>query len=49
MPYAFSYGVNDEYSGAIFGQNEESDGKVVSGSYSVALPDGRKQIVSIIF
>ena len=45
-PYSFSYGVNDEYNGVKFGQDEESDGNVVKGSYSVNLPDGRKQTVS---
>ena len=40
-PYAYSYGVEDDYHGVKFGQNEESDGKVVHGSYHVLLPDGR--------
>ena len=44
-PYAYEYAVHDEYSGANFGQQENSDGKVVKGSYQVALPDGRTQIV----
>merc|ERR1712168_933269 len=44
-PYAFEYGVQDEYSGANFGQNEASDGASVTGNYRVALPDGRIQIV----
>merc|ERR1712168_945662 len=44
-PYAFEYGVQDEYSGANFGQNEASDGAAVTGNYRVALPDGRIQIV----
>ena len=44
-PYAFQYGVSDDYSKANFNAAESSDGKVVSGSYSVALPDGRIQHV----
>ena len=44
-PYAFDYGVKDEYSGANFGHSEKSDGNAVQGSYQVALPDGRIQIV----
>ncbi|CAL4154954.1 unnamed protein product, partial [Meganyctiphanes norvegica] len=46
MPYDFGYGVKDEYRGVDFGQNEESDGNVVRGSYTVQLPDGRTQIVT---
>ena len=45
-PYAFQYGVADSYSGAQFNAQETADGKVVSGSYSVALPDGRIQTVT---
>merc|ERR1719431_869030 len=45
-PYAFEYRVEDSYSGAAFGQSENSDTKVVSGNYRVALPDGRTQIVT---
>ena len=45
-PYAFEYAVADGYSGAKFNQQESSDAKIVSGSYSVALPDGRTQIVT---
>merc|ERR1719315_610740 len=44
-PYAFEYGVQDEYSGVNFGQNEASDGAAVTGNYRVALPDGRIQVV----
>merc|ERR1711902_206175 len=46
-PYAFQYGVADDYSKANFNAAESSDGKVVSGSYSVALPDGRIQHVKV--
>ena len=44
-PYAYEYGVKDEYSGVNFGAHEESDGKAVVGSYTVLLPDGRTQLV----
>merc|ERR1712025_63236 len=43
--YAYNYGVNDDYSGAQFSQNEQRDGYATSGSYTVALPDGRVQTV----
>ena len=45
-PYAFEYGVADDYSGARFAQSETADGKLTSGSYSVNLPDGRVQTVT---
>ena len=45
-PYAFQYGVADDYSGANFAASEIADGKVVSGSYTVHLPDGRVQTVT---
>merc|ERR1712106_704037 len=44
--YAYQYGVSDDYSGANFAQNEQRDGYSTSGSYRVALPDGRTQVVS---
>ena len=43
--YSYQYGVHDDYSGANFAQNENRDGYATSGSYSVALPDGRLQTV----
>ncbi|QQP41938.1 Putative LOC100870303 [Caligus rogercresseyi] len=46
MPYNFEYGVNDQYSGANYKAQETADGNVVSGSYTVALPDGRIQTVT---
>ena len=46
MPYEFAYQVKDEPSYNDFGHKESSDGKVVSGSYNVLLPDGRTQTVS---
>ena len=45
QPYSYQYGVHDEYSGANFAANENSDTKVVSGTYTVSLPDGRIQTV----
>merc|ERR1712212_787147 len=45
-PYAFEYGVADDYSKAQFNAAETADGNgAVTGSYSVALPDGRTQHV----
>ena len=43
---AFQYGVADDYSGAKFNAQETADGKVVTGSYQVALHDGRIQTVT---
>merc|ERR1712128_47545 len=43
--YAFQYGVNDDYSGNNFQQSETRDGYASSGSYTVALLDGRIQTV----
>ncbi|XP_066978950.1 pro-resilin-like [Macrobrachium rosenbergii] len=45
MPYQFGYNVNDAYQGLDFGHHENSDGNAVYGSYTVQLPDGRKQNV----
>ena len=45
-PYAFQYGVHDDYSGANFNAQETADGKAVSGSYQVHVPDGRVQTVT---
>ena len=44
--YTYQYGVSDDYSGANFQQSESRDGYTTSGSYSVALPDGRTQTVT---
>merc|ERR1712141_935393 len=44
--YGYEYAVADDYSKAAFGQNEARDGYKTSGSYRVALPDGRTQIVT---
>ena len=46
MPFDFAYAVKDDYKGVDFDRNESSDGHVTSGSYRVALPDGRTQIVT---
>merc|ERR1712128_354359 len=46
-PYNFNYAVADDYSGSSFTAGESSDGLgVKSGSYQVALPDGRTQTVT---
>merc|ERR1712180_464980 len=46
-PYTYEYAVADDYSQAAFNAAETSDGAgTVSGSYSVALPDGRTQHVN---
>merc|ERR1711892_120633 len=45
-PYTYEYAVADDYSKAAFNAGETSDANgVVSGSYTVALPDGRTQNV----
>ena len=44
QPFAYEYGVNDDYSKANFKKSETQDGNgVVVGSYVIALPDGRIQ------
>merc|ERR1712088_268046 len=45
-PYAFQYGVADDHGGANFNAQETADGKAVTGSYQVHLPDGRVQTVT---
>ena len=45
MPYNYAWAVADQPAGLDFGQNESSDGNLVSGEYRVLLPDGRTQIV----
>ena len=46
-PYTYTYAVADDYSKAAFQQSESNDGTgVVTGSYSVNLPDGRIQTVT---
>lgn len=46
MPFDFSYEVKDDATYQDYSHKESSDGKVVTGSYRVVLPDGRTQIVS---
>ena len=46
MPYDFAYVVKDELSYNDFGHQETSDGKTVTGSCRVVLPDTRTQIVN---
>ncbi|XP_027239263.2 uncharacterized protein [Penaeus vannamei] len=47
-PYDFAYTVRDDESGADFAHSEASDGASVRGSYTVLLPDGRKQTVTYV-
>ena len=44
--YAFNYQVADDYFGAHYNAGEQRNGGSTSGSYSVALPDGRVQTVN---
>merc|ERR1719288_240424 len=44
--YQYGYAVQDDYSKASFSANENRDGDATTGEYTVALPDGRTQIVS---
>merc|ERR1712021_242905 len=47
QPFAYQYGVKDDYSGASFDKSEsQSADGTVAGEYRVALPDGRTQIVT---
>ncbi|XP_076065073.1 uncharacterized protein LOC143039104 [Oratosquilla oratoria] len=46
MPFEFAYAVKDDYSGNDYAHEQKSDGKVTSGSYHVALPDGRIETVN---
>ena len=46
-PFAYQYGVKDDYSGTTFDKAEtQDDYGNVKGEYKVQLPDGRIQIVS---
>ena len=45
-PYNFGYIIQNEETLTNYQRVEQSDGRVVSGSYRVNLPDGRVQIVS---
>ena len=46
MPYSFEWAVLDKPSNNDYGHQENSDGKLVSGSYRVLLPDSRTQVVT---
>merc|ERR550539_1469572 len=47
QPFAYQYGVKDDYSGASFDKSESQNAEgEVAGEYRVALPDGRTQIVT---
>merc|ERR1712165_650903 len=44
QPFAYEYGVNDDYSKANFKKTETQDANgIVQGSFAIALPDGRIQ------
>merc|ERR1712021_325945 len=44
QPYAYEYGVADDYSKANFKKTETQDANgLVQGSFTIALPDGRIQ------
>merc|ERR1711935_940901 len=44
QPYAYEYGVADDYSKANFKKTEtQDDNGLVQGSFTIALPDGRIQ------
>ena len=44
--YNYNWAVKDDYSGNDFGQQEERNGDLTTGSYYVQLPDGRRQKVT---
>jgi Insect cuticle protein len=44
--YAYAWAVKDDPTYNNYGQNEQRDGYATSGSYYVALPDGRLQRVT---
>ncbi|XP_069974044.1 cuticle protein 8-like [Penaeus vannamei] len=46
--YNYNYGVADGYSGVNLGHSEARDGYKTEGSYTVDLPDGRKQTVKYV-
>ncbi|XP_069974152.1 cuticle protein 7-like [Penaeus vannamei] len=45
--YAYNYGISDDY-GVNLGHSESRDGYKTEGSYTVDLPDGRKQTVKYV-
>merc|ERR1711962_20230 len=46
QPFAYEYGVKDDYSGAAYTKQEnQNEYGAVEGSYKVSLPDGRIQTV----
>ena len=44
--YNFDYAVKDDYTYVDMGHNEYRNGDNTKGQYFVALPDGRRQVVS---
>ncbi|XP_015370265.1 PREDICTED: pro-resilin-like [Diuraphis noxia] len=47
-PFNFAYQVKDEPTNTDFKHEANSDGKRVTGSYTILLPDGRNQIVTYV-
>ena len=45
QPFAYQYGVQDSYDNSYLKSESQDEGGNVDGEYSVALPDGRTQIV----
>ncbi|MCL4129458.1 UNVERIFIED_CONTAM: hypothetical protein GTU68_008457 [Idotea baltica] len=48
MPYDFQWGVNDQENNNVYNHVENSDGSLMTGEYSVLLPDGRMQRVTFM-
>jgi len=44
--YSYTWAVKDDYTSNNYGQNEDRNGATITGSYYVALPDGRLQKVT---
>lgn len=47
--YEFQYDVQDEQAALDFGHKEQREGSVATGKYYVLLPDGRKQVRTLIW
>ena len=46
--YAYAYSVDDDYTGDHHKQQEERDGDVVKGQYSLVEPDGSVRVVEYV-